>query len=331
MTHPKPTDAEMTEAIVKWQKVMVDLPKDTQIGTPGTQCEIKNIFIRDVADGALFKAMARTAKGGAEEAIFTVVGVITDKSLPPVSWDNAKHAASGTLTQSVTIAGYDTDAFTKAIGLARKVQELFHDKVDDAPIVSFTGLANSEEYGLTLTADTRYFTRSTKNIPEDARVRPEHHVDPRGILAERESDKLAICADNIVAYLQLNDQEVVLRDPTAFKFKDVVEVGFTLHTYRTFSPDLGPRYKCKVVLRSLIHLDAMFSKRIAAAKRLELKRRIDEETNKSAEDKRWKRMRKNANPIAMRFAGKGKAKAIEFDSETDEEQSVTRMEELRVQ
>ncbi|KAF7311966.1 hypothetical protein MIND_00208300 [Mycena indigotica] len=161
--------------------------------------------------------------------------------------------------------------------------------------------------------------------PADSQTPIQHlrlSVDPKPWQLDR---ILAICADNIVTYLQMDDKQLVIRDPTAFKKKDVIEVGFTLQTYRTFSPELGPHYKCEVVLRSLVNLDGTFSKQVAAAKRAALKRKVHEVSSAKAEEKRWKRMRRNANPIAARFTGKGKGKELAVDSESDEGQPATRM------
>src|ERR1700743_340554 len=57
-----------------------------------------------------------------------------------------------------------------------------------------------------------------------------------------------------------------VKDPASFRYGDVVEVGFAMIAYRSFSQEAGERYKCHLVMRSLTLLDssiATVSSRVA--------------------------------------------------------------------
>ncbi|KAJ7216876.1 hypothetical protein B0H12DRAFT_1078863 [Mycena haematopus] len=239
-------------AIEHWNKKLseVDAPfSEIGLTLPANRMDPRQVStMKDVPGGG-----ARTvfhANTSAEiEAVFTVVGALTVKDLPPVNRTRAREIGAKRLRQHATIVGYDSLQFQRAIDniqiVAYEMSRVFGD--DDLRIWR---------------PDATEAQKTTFNLA----------IDPHKALDGMLSTTVHHCYDNSVSYLTLENGTYTSHPPNAFKIGDIVEMGFTINAWRLAADNNGPKYNTNLVLRTLTFLDGTFS-RNAALHRLDSERR----------------------------------------------------------
>ncbi|KAJ7049094.1 hypothetical protein C8F01DRAFT_1266023 [Mycena amicta] len=303
-----------------------------KIGTPAYSAQASRLAfsapaftIEPVANGALYKAMTVHASGVQLEGIFTLVGVLGEKLLPPMRWDSILASKPANLSQRLTLYGMDSDAFERGIDFINTIDFHLAEKIT-APVKTFlSSSSDSTGRGKSLDIDTRFFTRDRKPIPVELQRAFSPLVDPVGALKSLQTPTLAHCVDNVVHYLAMKEGRVIQHDPAVFVQGDIVEVGFAIHAFRAHSSETGPYYLAKLVMRSVMLLDQRFSKAPNAAALHNHKRKRIADAIVTSERK-WKSIKSSANPLADLFADDEEGKGEAEDESDGEEFQDTRME-----
>ncbi|KAJ7301679.1 hypothetical protein DFH08DRAFT_827082 [Mycena albidolilacea] len=187
-------------------------------------CEL--VTIVQVNGGQSAKAMFPTTGTHRQEAVFTIVGALNAKDLPPVKG----------MKQHATLSGWNAPYFKKALE-NMQVEPWRPETADEGEAV--------------ISSNCRYFTVG-RNIPEHSRTTFHHRTDPLGVLAKYVSDHVAHCVDNDVIYTE--------KDPSTFETGDLVEMGFAFVAWKKPGKIVGPEWCCMLVLRTLVFLDGRFTK-----------------------------------------------------------------------
>ncbi|KAJ7259110.1 hypothetical protein B0H12DRAFT_1232096 [Mycena haematopus] len=193
------------------------------------------------------------------EAIFTVVGVLHTKDLPPVNKDKAKGGNAKNLRQHASVIGYNTAHFERAV---ENIQELSFNMsrlFGEDDIRSWQPTDTSPRNGPSMSANCRYFTLGY-GVSEELKTKFDEKTDPHGVLSNVLSDTVSHCFDNNVTYLALVGDSYQAHDPASFKIGDIVEIGFALVAWKLAQGPQGPTYVSNLVLRSLTFLDGTYTK-----------------------------------------------------------------------
>ncbi|KAJ7826674.1 hypothetical protein B0H14DRAFT_2595681 [Mycena olivaceomarginata] len=130
--------------------------------------------------------------------------------------------------QHVKIVGFNNAAFKRALNVIQDVAYLLVTAVPAGQMEPWVPEIESDELGVSLVANCRYFT-----LGRD--IRPE---------ARMEFDQF------------------VPKDPAGFREGDIVQVGFAVIAYKTKSHNEMAKYTCKLVLRTLTLLVPSMTKRM---------------------------------------------------------------------
>nr|GAT44785.1 predicted protein [Mycena chlorophos] len=305
-----------------WHNKLAALNLKNSIGVAAAEFSATDVVIRDM--GGIFKAMTRKKDGGLVEGIFAVVGCVGDLTFPPVTFPRAKEASKNLLLQQASISGYGSQEFMKAYDFVAEMDDKFATAILTTPITQFAASSGpiDEEGGMSLTASSRYFTKSKDPLSQHERRAIPPDVDPYGALGRLETTRAAYCTDNVVKYLKIAGSgskyatqqdtrttltciRLVSRDPSLFRPREIVQLKFAVHAFRKFSPEAGPSFTVKLVLRSVVFLDGTIADRIVALERRTLKRKCEDAKKDKTRDQ--KRQRRGGNPLAD----------VDYDAETD--------------
>ncbi|KAJ7703761.1 hypothetical protein B0H14DRAFT_2647763 [Mycena olivaceomarginata] len=88
-----------------------------------------------------------------------------------------------------------------------------------------------DNHNTQISSNCCYFTICCK-IPADSWTKFHPRTDPHSGLTHYLSDNTAHCFDNNVMYMVFKGNEYVEKDPGTFKTGDIVEMGFTLITWK---------------------------------------------------------------------------------------------------
>ncbi|KAF8187241.1 hypothetical protein K438DRAFT_1972875 [Mycena galopus ATCC 62051] len=199
----------------------------TQLGLtfPASVVNPANITISTLEGGMGAKAMFPNNT----EAVFTLVGVLTEKELPPVKHSDINPSKLQYARQHASIAGLSTAHFTQAISNLEEISFEMHRAFAEGEL---------EPGG--------------HHVPASAKTTFDERTDPHGILGAYLSDKVSHCFDNDVAYVN--------KAPASFRIGDIVEMGFAFSAWRLPKNNVGPKYTSRLVLRTLTYLDGSFTK-----------------------------------------------------------------------
>ncbi|KAF8800970.1 hypothetical protein BYT27DRAFT_7227042 [Phlegmacium glaucopus] len=196
----------------------------------------------------------------AEEAVFTIQGVLSAKHLPPVTENIRTPSQACYLRQGVALVGYGTATFEKAINSAQEIYGMFERNVEDASLESWV-LPKSTVQGRALEASNRYLT-SKRDAPDMQPAPISPLVDPRGILEKLTKEGFLHGEENEVHYYQVHKNDaggktsVETVNPQIFRIGDIVEAQVSFIVV----PLKDNKHKMIVVLRSIALLDTRFSK-----------------------------------------------------------------------
>jgi hypothetical protein len=231
----------------------------------------------------------------AEEAVFSIQGVLSGKNLPPVTekikWvkatlrrDNSQNNQTRSpsqaryLRQGVALVGYGTTTFNNAIISAQEIYGLFDRNLPEGSLEPWALGTASMAQGTTFEASNRYFT-SKRDAPDMEPVPISPLIDPRGILEGLKKEELLHGEENQVYYYRVHESALratkryethILDDrsqtltktksvetvnPQIFRVGDIVEAQVSFIAV----PLKDSKYKLIVVLRSIALLNANFS------------------------------------------------------------------------
>ncbi|KAJ7048184.1 hypothetical protein C8F01DRAFT_1258876 [Mycena amicta] len=269
-----------------------------QLGVPVVEAKLDTIRIAEVVAGTLFKAVTDDGDGGQQEALFTVIGVLGRKEFPPVTWREAQAQPATKLAQSLVLHGCKTVQFDCMEQFVSEIHWMASQSVVNHEVYLLDPLTTHQSLGLTVGLNTRYFTRSRTEIPDEVKVSFSDLIDPKGVLASLRTENLDHCFDNAVQYLQYADNQFATANPGTFKPYDLVQASFAINVFRTYT-DGAPKFAVKLVLRAVSLLDSTFSKeRQLDMYKSSLKRQNN--LDGTASERKWKHIRLNANPLAGR-------------------------------
>ncbi|KAJ7300986.1 hypothetical protein DFH08DRAFT_827959 [Mycena albidolilacea] len=190
----------------------------------------------DINNGQTAKAMFPTTGTHRQEAVFTIVGALRAKDLPPVK---------GT-KQHATLIGWDAPYFDKAL---KNMQE-----------VAYTMYSSSAE-----NAVEPWRPETT----DDGDALISSNISPLAAISRSTLERLftrgqthtaSHCVDNDVMYMAFKEEEYVEKDPSTFRTGDIVEMGFAFVAWKKPGRNVGPEWSCMPVLRTLTFLDGRFTK-----------------------------------------------------------------------
>jgi hypothetical protein len=160
-----------------------------------------------------------------QEAVFTVVGALKAKYLPPVKGSRSvitylfaiclvnskqiRHSLKADqlkyARQHVILAGWDAPCFKKALEnmqeAAYTMYTVFSEDAIEPWRPEFPDNQNTQ-----ISSNCRYFTVGC-NILSDAHTKFHPRTDPHGILAHHLSENVAHCFDNDVMYMVFKGEE----------------------------------------------------------------------------------------------------------------------------
>ncbi|KAJ7790413.1 hypothetical protein B0H14DRAFT_3501632 [Mycena olivaceomarginata] len=273
-----PTKAAV-QALTEWSEKMCkeDAPLIKMgMAWPAMALNIDKVTIKELDGGRTAKAMFPTDGPHRQEAVFTVVGVLKAKDLPPVKGSRQVFRFfinTTTLTQQrrslkadrlqyarqhATLAGWDAPSFKKALENMQEVAYTMYSAFSEDAIDPWRPEA-SDPHNAEISSNCRYFTVG-RNIPVDSRTKFHPRTDPHGVLTRFLSDGVAHCFDNDVMYMAFKGDEYVEKDPGTFKTGDIVEMGFAFVAWKKPGKNVGPDWSCMLVLRTLTFLDGQFTK-----------------------------------------------------------------------
>ncbi|KAF8134066.1 hypothetical protein K438DRAFT_1997893 [Mycena galopus ATCC 62051] len=193
------------------------------------------------------------------EAVFTLVGVVTQREVPPVKRTEMSHSRVHYARQHATIAGVSSALFLQAIQNLEDISFEMHCVFAEAEMQPWHPDADPEELGGLVSSNCRYYTTG-KHVSETTKTTFDERTDPHGILSGYLSDTVSHCFDNDIAYLALVDETYVDKDPAVFRAGDIVEMAFAFMAWKLPKSDVGPKYTSRLVLRALTYRDGTFTK-----------------------------------------------------------------------
>ncbi|KAK7017221.1 hypothetical protein R3P38DRAFT_3201607 [Favolaschia claudopus] len=202
------------------------------------------------------------------EGIFSVVGVLCAKELPPVKKHVMNPKRVPYIRQHAGIVGYGALVFEQSL---MNLSSIGYDMVVAFGSREIEGWKTEKTHavgGPELSSSCRYFTVG-KNTPDNSKVAFPSAVDPFGVLSSYVNETVNHCFDNDVMYMQYNDKtrRCMLKDPATFQLGDVVEMGVSLVTWKTGRNNtLESKYTTKLVLRTLTFLDGSLSRKAYIAR-----------------------------------------------------------------
>ncbi|KAF7371846.1 hypothetical protein MVEN_00041400 [Mycena venus] len=229
--------------------------KDT---VPAVNVDLSSLTCKVVLGGKEIKAMLPIQDNRHQEAILTVVGVLTDFELPPIKKSDISALHVKFARQHVAIAGYDNTQFQCSIEMIQEIVYTLTTSMPEGQIIPWVPDPVTEVYGPSVAANCRYFTVGN-DIREESRIEFGRFVDPSGVLGRYIKDDVTHCMDNSVAYLGFRKTSEWTNDN-----QTMFNAAQSVVAYRTHIKDNTPHYICKLVTRSLTLLDNSASKKAHA-------------------------------------------------------------------
>ncbi|KAK7037559.1 hypothetical protein VNI00_011051 [Paramarasmius palmivorus] len=234
-----------------------------------------------------------------EELVFKIQGVASFIDLPPFTKYPGKRARAGFLRQGLTITGFGSGEFQKAVDGIKIVDHVLKRNVpvpDAEPLACFGEIDGAT----TLHISNRFFS-PRRLVEGEAAVNFAQDVDPYDILRKLAGSDFVHTKENVVTYERIKsivDHDDIKFDPASpavFRTGDVVEVQFTMMLV-PIGKGGRPPYKTFPVLRSITLLEDTFSQKAAVQSIVGPKARItlkrDAGNWKETEETTAKQMRK---------------------------------------
>ncbi|KAJ7852321.1 hypothetical protein B0H14DRAFT_2580936 [Mycena olivaceomarginata] len=182
---------------------------------PASALDCELVTIAQVNGGQSAKAMFPTTGPHRQEAVFTIVGALKAKDLPPVKGMKMKIDRLKFARQHATLSGWNAPYFKKALENMQDVAYTMYSAFAENAVEPWRP-ETADEGEAVISSNCRYFTVG-RNIPEQSRTTFHHRTDPHGVLAKYVSDHVAHCVDNDVMYMAYKEDEYTDKDPSTFK------------------------------------------------------------------------------------------------------------------
>ncbi|KAJ7797207.1 hypothetical protein B0H14DRAFT_2196805, partial [Mycena olivaceomarginata] len=134
-----------------------------------------------------------------QEAVFTMVGVLRAKDLPPVKGTKMKNDRLKFAKQHATLIGWDAPYFKKALENMQEVAYTMYSAFTENTVEPWRP-GTTDDGDAVISSNCRYFTVG-RNIPEHTRMMFHPRTDPHGVLAQYLCDHVAHCINNDVMYM----------------------------------------------------------------------------------------------------------------------------------
>ncbi|KAJ7156912.1 hypothetical protein C8R43DRAFT_1125483 [Mycena crocata] len=167
--------------------------------------------------------------------------------------------------QEAAIVGFNDDTFMRGITRVKDVvSRIVYNLPATGELDADSWLAPDEGKGMgpKVSTSCRYFTCG-RQIPPESKAAFDKYVDPHSVLQRMETEGMAHCYENEVAYLQLDNGRLETKDPAGFMEGDVVELGFSVQGFKKNGNDGVVR----LVMRTLTLLDRDTSQKAGIARR----------------------------------------------------------------
>ncbi|KAJ7710062.1 hypothetical protein B0H14DRAFT_2646238 [Mycena olivaceomarginata] len=181
-------------------------------------------------DAPLIKMARAWPASALDEAVFTIVGALKAKDLPPVKGTKMKIDRLKFARQHATLSRWNAPYFKKALENMQDVAYTMYSEFAENAVEPWRP-ETADEGEAVISSNCQYFTIG-RNIPEQSQTTFHHRTDPHGVLAKYVSDHVAHCVDNDVMYMVYNEDEYTEKDPSTFKTSDLVEMGFAFVAWK---------------------------------------------------------------------------------------------------
>ncbi|KAJ6541337.1 hypothetical protein B0H19DRAFT_1077207 [Mycena capillaripes] len=194
------------KAVKTWSEKMngegSPLPSDTMAATT---VDVMTVSAKTVAGGCIIKVMVPGDNQHQHEAIFTVKNrsdLLISTWMPDhSSWFRISASRVKYTRQHVKIVGFNKAAFKRALDVIQDVTYLLVTAVPAEHMEPWVPEIESDELGISLVANCRYFTVG-RDIRLEARMEFDKYVDPAKSLAAFVAPQVAHCINNYMGYLE---------------------------------------------------------------------------------------------------------------------------------
>ncbi|KAF9553069.1 hypothetical protein CPC08DRAFT_767817 [Agrocybe pediades] len=201
--------------------------------------DMNTVHVRDTGNANCLKLCDNEQSDSSVElTIVRVQGLLCEKLLPPIGKPTSIASMQRKrphIRQAVTITGIDSADFDSCISKIESIYMSFYNVLPSGSMEGwYPGWFNKFA---TISAQTRYFDRSSPGAPPIVSVGFTNAEDPYGVLADMEGDDFVHGEDNVVDYRGrfMNDQTKTTIykpiSPVTLKPGDIVELSISFAAY----------------------------------------------------------------------------------------------------
>ncbi|KAJ7858190.1 hypothetical protein B0H13DRAFT_1901957 [Mycena leptocephala] len=250
---------EVETCIAKWVGLMEQIKTPDECIISAAVVEMDKVSVEQAEFPRAWKATL-PSKYERKEAIFTVIGALQAKELPPVKAGSIRPFNIRAARQYATLVGFGNEKFETSLKNLQEVAYVVHLSFDHDSVESWAPEWKEDACGTLLTGACRYFTTG-KDIPDEYRLSFPIKVDPAQVLTRLQTNDIAHCFDNDVSYLEIKNGRYVSKDPAGFRIGDIVQMGVAVAAFKVSKGTEDPKYVCKLVMKSLTFLDGEITKK----------------------------------------------------------------------
>ncbi|KDR64926.1 hypothetical protein GALMADRAFT_149157 [Galerina marginata CBS 339.88] len=203
----------------------------------------------------------------AEEVVLRIQGVLSQKSLPPISQTfNIEPKQRHFMRQSATLSGLGSALFNQAIQNAQDIHQMFSRTFPQGALEDWNPAMFEGHPAIDM--NNRFFTLRKQAIMDEI-IPFSNEVDPHGILAAAmgADDQFVHTTENEVEYYELlHDHEQEIRyqqiNPIKFRCGDIVEAQLSFICIQM----KNAKYRMLTVLRAITILDTSSLREAAIAR-----------------------------------------------------------------
>ncbi|KAJ7180404.1 hypothetical protein C8R43DRAFT_942034 [Mycena crocata] len=257
---------EAAERVGKWGDILAAPEnEDHTVTMVAANIDMRKISIQKREFPLAWVAVALNADVLRAEVCISMVGVLKSRLLPPIRQGAIRTGRERFAAQEAAIVGFNDDTFMRGITRVKDVvSRVAYDLPANGELDADSWLAADEGNGMgpKVSSSCRYFTCG-REIPPESKAVFEKYVDPHNVLQKMETNGMAHCFENEVAYLQLDNGRLETKDPAGFMEGDVVELGFSVQGFKKNANDGVVR----LVMRTLTLLERETSQKASIARR----------------------------------------------------------------
>ncbi|KDR84705.1 hypothetical protein GALMADRAFT_53198, partial [Galerina marginata CBS 339.88] len=239
------------------------------------------VQVTPLEQNKIWKLIRSLSNEDAEEVVLRVQGVLSQKSLPPISQPfNIEPKQRHFMRQSVTLTGLGSTLFSQAIQNAQDIHQIFSRTFPQGALEDWNSALFEGHPAIDM--NNRFFTLRKQAITDE--ILPfSNEVDPHGILAAAMGidDQFVHTTENEVEYYELindPDQEIKYQqiNPIKFRCGDIVEAQLSFICIKM----KNERYRMLTVLRAITILD---TSSLRTVRQVSLKKKVGYATDEVVE------------------------------------------------